>query len=526
MSNPPETLTVEPPGQSAEDTAGQAVTFTRGACLGRYVVLGSIGSGGMGDIFSAYDPELDRKVAIKILHRRVLTSEARDVAQARLRREARAVAKLAHPNVVSIYDVGTVGECLFVAMELIAGQSLAEWLEQTQPPWQRIVETFEQAGRGLAAAHRAGLVHRDFKPSNVMLAADGRVRVVDFGLARSLDPQSAEAAAVGARQEAAGSPPPDLPGSAAWTRTGLVQGTPAYMAPEQQKGQKVDARADQYSFCVALFQALYGELPSADVTQEATPSPAADKAPEAPRGRVPATVRQVLLRGLQPDPDDRYPTMDALLADLAVDPSRRRRQLIGLAATLLTAVALVLLWPRDELLCTGAERRLAGIWDVPRQTAIERIFLASERVYTKDLWSSVRRSLDDYTGIWQNQHTEVCEATHLRGEQSLEMLDRQMACLDQRLVELREVTNLFLHGEGKILQNPLDAVGSLGRLELCADRAALLGLPAPPSSEERRRQESIRAKLAQAKALEAAADYPQAANLAQQALEEAEALEA
>ncbi len=340
----------------------------RGASLGRYLVLGRLGGGGMGVVYAAHDPELDRKVAIKLVrHDAFASSEGR----ARLLREAQALARLQHPNVIAIHDVGTFGEQVFIAMEHVAGQTLTAWLGSGRP-WREIVATFTLAGRGLEAAHRAGLVHRDFKPDNVLLDAEGRVRVLDFGLARSA--QDSESPPIDPAAPTGAAAP-----VAALTETGAILGTPAYMSPEQHLGQPTDARTDQFSFCVALFEALYGLRPFAgetvatlalEVTTGRVQSP--------PRGaKVPAFVHAALLRGLRSRPDERFASMGELLAALARDPRRRvlgRLALLGAACAALAAGAGYWQWARLRLgYCTEVGERAGAPFCVGSATKLGRL---------------------------------------------------------------------------------------------------------------------------------------------------------
>ncbi|MFY0541451.1 serine/threonine-protein kinase [Nannocystis pusilla] len=286
--------------------------------VGDYRLDRRLGAGGMGIVYLAYDPALERPVAIKLMHAGLLG------ASERIRREARALARLAHPNVVSIHEIGEHDGQLFVAMEYVDGETLTDWLARhpVRPPpvWHRalprlaaverggpdlrpVLERFIEAARGLGAAHAAGLVHRDFKPDNVLVGRDGRVRVADFGIASTLD-AAAELAVT------------DDIASPLCTRAGELAGTPAYMAPEQLAGAPVDARADQFALCVALYEAVCGARPfagadlaslrSSVLTREARPAPR----------WVPAPLRAVLARGLQRDPADRFPDMAALIAAL------------------------------------------------------------------------------------------------------------------------------------------------------------------------------------------------------------------
>jgi serine/threonine protein kinase len=224
--------------------------LARGCSIGRYLIVDTLGAGGMGIVYAAYDPELDRRVALKALHASEGESSP-SAGRGRLFREAQAMARLSHPNVVTVYDVIVEGDLVLVAMELIEGESLRKWIDGARRPWRAVVDVFVQAGKGLAAAHDAGIVHRDFKLDNVLRGVDGRVKVVDFGLARS------------ARR--ADEPPPTGPGVASvpvdMTLEGQVVGTPAYMPPDQLRGAPADTRSDQFGFCVAMYEALYGVVP-------------------------------------------------------------------------------------------------------------------------------------------------------------------------------------------------------------------------------------------------------------------------
>jgi serine/threonine protein kinase len=276
-----------------------------GARIGRYIVVEWRGCGGMGVVYAAYDPELDRKIALKVLRDDGPSTAARPPIRDLLRREAQAMARLNHPHVVSVFDVGNVNDFTFIAMELIEGETLCQWLATEPRSRDQIIACFTAAGSGLAAAHAAGLVHRDFKPDNVLIGNDGRVCVTDFGLARR---------APGEPQDAADSAIAE-PG-AAEISTG-VAGTLAYMAPEQYLRRRTDARADQFSFAVALYKALYGELPFSR-SRFSKLDRRASAVRDAPRGStVPIALRQVLLRALSTDPAARYPAMTDLLAALA-----------------------------------------------------------------------------------------------------------------------------------------------------------------------------------------------------------------
>ncbi|HEV7555918.1 MAG TPA: serine/threonine-protein kinase, partial [Kofleriaceae bacterium] len=282
-----------------------------GATLGRYRLERELGEGGMGVVHAAFDPDLERRVAVKVLR----TGDSSDARQ-RLLREARAMAKLAHPNVVVVHEVGSANGRDYVAMELVDGHSLAEWIRSERRDRDEILAAFVAAGRGLAAAHAAGLVHRDFKPHNVLRSRDGRILVTDFGLARGVE-VSAIALDTTMRADQSTSPLSGL------TETGSVLGTPAYMAPEAWQGKPVGPAADQFGFCVALWEALTGERPFKGDTIEELRKLVDQGAATLDLSKLPRRLRAPLTRGLDADPARRYPTMDALLANLA--PNRRSR---------------------------------------------------------------------------------------------------------------------------------------------------------------------------------------------------------
>ncbi|MGZ6126186.1 MAG: protein kinase domain-containing protein [Myxococcales bacterium] len=309
-------------------------------------MLEPLGAGGMGLVYSAYDAELDRKVALKIL--RPGTGGAPEELRSRVQREAQALARLNHPNVTAVYEVGTFQGQVFIAMELVEGSTLREWLRENRRTVADVLEVFIQAALGLSAAHRAGVVHRDFKPDNVLVGKDGRIRVTDFGVARL----------EGRYGEAVNLPPGNSPAMAPLTAPGAVMGTPAYMAPEQIEGKPADARADLFSFCVTLYEALHGERPFAGETlQEVRAEIAAGRVrPPSAAARVPSWLRRALLRGLTYDRGRRFDSMDELLIALAGDPPVRGRKIALAVAALAIGVAYFLLKPKPP---PGASGQIA-----------------------------------------------------------------------------------------------------------------------------------------------------------------------
>ncbi|MEZ4452890.1 MAG: serine/threonine-protein kinase [Nannocystaceae bacterium] len=322
------------------------------ARLGHFALLRKLGEGGMGSVYAAYDEDLDRRVAIKILHA--------TGARTRLLREAQALARLSHPNVIQVYAVDVADAQIYIAMEYVAGQNLKEWVDGEPRPWQSIVATFIQAGRGLEAAHSVGLIHRDFKPENVLVGDDGRVRVADFGLAARRHEI----------EDLTSGPPLAFEGDL--TRTGALMGTPAYMSPEQLQGAPLTAASDLFSFCVALYCCLFGAHPFAGdtfLTRSASVIAGAVRPP--PPSAVPATLSSALIRGLAVQPGDR-PTIRELLRELerhvGDDPSLelthgRRARL--LAVTAITGLA------------AAADFWVLGRGDAPPEALTFRAFLMS-----------------------------------------------------------------------------------------------------------------------------------------------------
>lgn len=383
-----------------------------GTAVGRYVVLELIGTGAMGAVYRARDPELGRRVALKLVrperHQRGSTNP-----QARLLREAQAIARVSHPNVIAIYDVGTCGNAVFLAMELVEGGTLRDWLRGARRSWREVLEMFRRAGAGLAAAHAAGLVHRDFKPDNVLVGADGRVRVTDFGLARAAtDPHR--------DTESDDAPPQSL--AAAMTETGAIVGTLAYMAPEQMAHGVADASSDLFSFCVAFYEALYGERPFAGGTAtELYGAASHGRIQLAARGaRVPAWLRRSVLRGLCADRCDRPAGVTALLAD--IDRRQRRHRGMLLAATagaLLTVTGLVALDVREDASTAAAEAYATAteLWRTDSVVAGEAGWREALRLDPGFCEAHVRLLVESAQGVFGSD-------TQLRPNEHLEMARR------------------------------------------------------------------------------------------------------
>jgi tetratricopeptide (TPR) repeat protein len=470
-----------------------------GRVVDRYVVLNRIGKGGMGVVYAAYDPQLDRKVAIKILRPDV----ASDAPGQRLLREAQAMARVSHPNVMRVYDVGTVDDVIFMAMELVEGETLGDRLITNRPLWRECLRLFIAAGRGLAAAHAAGLVHRDFKPANVLVGQDGAVKVTDFGLARA-DNEGGVVELPAEIREQTGPTALD----AQLTRAGAFMGTPMYMSPEQLNGQRADARSDQFSFCVAAYQALYGDWPFSVTTIEALKAATAKgQIGEAPRGtRVPTWVRRALVRGLSASPEQRWPTMEALLSELERDPGVKLRQRVGGAVALgLVAVAAAsgpLLRARAREDCARAGTGIARSWTADQKAQVHRAFTATGAPFAEDVWATSERRLDSYTAAWSAMRTEACEAAMVKGTQTREQLALRVGCLDQRQKELDTLVDVLSRADAQVVRGAVGAVHALSSIESCSDVIALHSTRPPPSDPASRGKiEEARTTLAAAKSL-------------------------
>lgn len=483
--------------------------------LDHFVVMERLGEGGMGVVLAAYDPDLDRKVAIKLLRADAWGETAATKGRQRLLREAQAMARLSHPNVVVVHEVGVVEGRVFVAMEYVDGCTLGGWTRKRKRTWREVVEMYSRAGQGLAAAHEAGLVHRDFKPDNVLVGDDGRVRVTDFGIVgtRGTVLQSSESI-----EESEALIDDKTPLSVTLTREGTLLGTPMYMAPEQHERRPADERADQFSFCMALWEALYGERPFPGSTagevsramrrQEVRPPPSGTE--------VPAWVRAILLRGLCYRPEDRFPSMDALLDALGRDPlAARRRKLelggIALGFAVLAGVAVygLLRGPADGPRCANAGRALRGVWDEEVAQKVEQGFAATGSPLAAGTFTRVAALLDRYAADWVAMRTEACEATHVRGEQSDTMLALRNACLDRRLGDLRELALLFAEdAQAETVQHAVEAASSLASLGPCADRDALWNtVPPPADADTAEKVEVIEGWLSRAAALYRTGEY-------------------
>ncbi len=434
--------------------------------IGRFRILGRLGAGGMGVVYSAYDPELDRKVALKLLRPDLVEDESRgSKGTSRLQREAQAMARLDHPNVVAVHEVGRHGSQVFVAMEFVQGLTLSAWVEGDRD-WPEVVRVYCDAAAGLGAAHAAGIVHRDFKPDNVMLGDDGRVRVMDFGLSR------ADVDGVG----------PDGPvgdertfdRTAALTATGAVMGTPAYMAPEQHGARPTTPASDQFSWCVSLWEALAGERPFAGRTYgELAGNVVLGRIRDPPgTATAPRRVFDVLRRGLAVKPEDRYESMEAVARGLQQSPGRTLRRVGIGAATLAVVGGFTWSWTRPEAVgagaCDDAGDPIRASWTQTERDAVHWALLASGAPYAEATWSTVSTMLDRYAAAWSRAAETHCTAGLVESVDAT-MLERQAQCLEARRTGFEELVKVVSSAEEGIVQQAVQAVVTLAPVDACSD---------------------------------------------------------
>ena len=530
--------------------------------VGRFILLQRLGAGSMGEIYAAYDERLDRRVALKLVrHGSQLTVKAEEL----LQREAQVLAQVSHPNVVQIYDVGTHDGRLFIAMELIYGQTLTRWLDSAarlpRPQRKReILRRFIAAGRGLEAAHAAGVAHRDFKPDNVLVGDDGRVRVVDFGLARAVVEELVRAAPVEPRvgggpgaiaedcthgkteptnldepvlqsgeitapfvtdsgqpgpvgpspaqigEPAAhptALPAPRLTAATRLTETGMVMGTPRFMAPEQIRGAIADHRSDQFSFCVALYHALCGAFPfSGERPQELLTSIEGGNISLEHSAGMAAGLRKALRRGLAIDPSQRFANMGELLAALERSIRRRGGWIAG-AVLLFLGAAAVYLWPSPAAdPCAKAGDGISASWSDDRQAAVHTAFSRSNLPYADVSWRSTEQRINGYASRWRDEAVAACHVTYIDHAQSEQQFDRRMLCLERGRRQVSALVSELAAGAPEDVQRAVRAAEELPDLHACGHiENMMFGLEPPPAAAAGE-VTAVRERLTQALTLE------------------------
>jgi serine/threonine protein kinase/tetratricopeptide (TPR) repeat protein len=488
-----------------------------GETLGPYEVLEIVGSGRTGTVYRAWDPRLNRPVALKLVDAGVADEAAPAQIQARLLSEAQTLAQLAHPNVVAAYDVGTHEGRVFFVMELTDGESLHEWLSRPHTTAE-ILRVLIGAGRGLAAAHAAGVVHRDFKPANVMVSRDGRVRVVDFGLARAVGVQRVEGATghgasrdavEGARRRGAegvtatagddreatysevselGWASKTLPGSDGTSRASTVLGTPGYIAPELMRGRVADSRSDQFSFAATLFVALVGRQPFPEALDEFCAAIDTRQRPVWPRA-VPRRIRSIVGRGLALAPEDRHPSVVEMVTALEgeVSPVRRLRLALGIAGVAAASVMVPLLMPGERagaVACNMDDAAFRDIWNEDEQRALEQAFLATGRSNAGEAFGLVAERLNRFRSQWLGMRRDSCDATHVRGTQDERTMALRAACLDRAL----EATKALISALAQVQPTTIDKIAGAfpPSVDACSDVSSLASPDSLPDNPELR----------------------------------------
>lgn len=492
-----------------------------GAVLDGHLRIESLlGRGGMGVVYLAHHIDLDRQVALKLTR-----GEPSPKTRARMLAEARALAAVGHPNIVAVYDVGTLDDGIYIAMELVRGGTARSWLHEKTRTWRDVLDIYIQAGRGLVAAHNALLVHRDFKPDNILVGDDGRVRVCDFGVVGSIASRPDDAECGSSAMRASAASHARTPSIGELTAEGSVVGTRDYMAPEQEMGQAVGARSDQFSFCVALYEALfdYRQRFSQDSSRRDDAVGDDKIGPRAMR-RVPSGIRRALLRGMAADPDDRFPDMQALLVELERGRrGGRRAAALGLVASACTLSVAALLTFGGQAPCTRSADRLSSVWTAGHEQRGADAFARTGLVLAAGTWEVVASELNGYAAGWVAAHRDACEATRVHKKQSEMLMDLRMQCLADRRDALAAVVTLFERADRGIIVNATRAVAALPAVDACEDAEALRSL-APIPATARRAGRALQERISGASAAVVAGRYIEAEALGRAVLADAEVL--
>jgi tetratricopeptide (TPR) repeat protein/predicted Ser/Thr protein kinase len=469
--------------------------------LNHYVLLRRLGQGGMGIVYAAFDQKLERKVAVKLLR-----SPDNPEAQRRLVREAQAMARLSHPNVVQIYEISEIDDTVFIVMEFVNGMTLRQWLATKRRTQAEILEVFVAAGRGLEAAHGRGLVHRDFKPDNVMIRTDGRVLVMDFGLAHG---SASEFSRVNSTHGVKAGLELDL------TTTGQLLGTPAYMAPEQFNGTVTDARTDQFSYCVALWEALHGERPfTASGFQELAYAVTTGRHRKVEASDVPAWLRRIIWRGLEVNPGRRWPSFGPMLAALSADPTRRRRAVAIAVASVVAVLGIVLaLWvvrvrerADTTAACQEEGRSLERVWNQAAQARLAQAFQSTGLGFAPESWQHAQLWLGTYVQEWTEVRTRVCMATKVDRQHDEQYYALATACLDERETIFNGLLEAWVEPDSAIVARAADAASELPPISTCTSESSLARRIGAPEELDVA-VTGLRRRLQRAAALEHAGRY-------------------
>ena len=512
--------TVVDPDAASEPSLPDAPRLEPGSRLGRYEVIDLLGHGGMGAVYRAYDPELDRTVALKLL----LMGGRSERARARLQREAQAIARLSHPNVVQVFDVGRRDQAggVFIAMEFVDGPTLKQWLKREKREWREIAKVFADAGEGLLAAHQRGLVHRDFKPDNVLLDEHARAKVVDFGLAKGseslAETHSIDLASVPSVDGSAATSGLKTSGSrkplAEITQLGSRIGTPAYMPPEQIHGGHSDPRADQFSFAVALYEALFGRLPFDGTTPESYALNVLEGAvhPIPRSSDVPTRLQNGILRALAVSPSKRFASLAPLLEILRDDPARRRRRWLALTGATAAGVAIstmfLPLWRPETPAadpCAQVARAMSALWSEERRGGVASALAAVPRSFAADASARAIEGLDEVAESWSSATMSTCRGDIEQRADTSTLHAAKNLCLDRSLSRFRNLVDALESPTPESLAASNAAIGKLSfELQACSDPSYLQGMleaGTDPMSEELARVDQRLLEIEQAQDL-------------------------
>jgi eukaryotic-like serine/threonine-protein kinase len=487
-----------------------------GEALGRYVVIERLGAGSMGVVLRAYDPKLRREVALKQV--RSARNHRFEEAQASLLREAQALARLSHPNVVTVFDAEATDRGVCLAMEYVPGSTLRDWSRARARPWPELLDMMLAAAHGLAAAHEKGIVHGDFKPENVLVGSDGRARVTDFGLARGVDHAADPDHRSGRSFDG------DTP-----TEPGAIMGTPAYMSPEQHAGVVADARSDQYTLCVSLWEGLYGKRPFSGPDLEGLAAAKRRGPPARPRG-APAWLHAALARGLSVDPQARWPSVEALLDALSIARVRSRRRKLWIGAGMLALVGGVLVaWEHGKqtqrvAACERAGAEIEEVWNVQASKALRDALMATGMPIAETTHDKLVPWLDRFAEAWSSTRQSLCEQAEIERTWPSELVAGAVACLDERRDALAGLLDVLREPDEVTVHRAVPAAAGLPPVVGCVDRHTAARQPPSAPDAIVGSVAAARRELMRVTGLAAAGRYAEGLTRAQALLEEAESL--
>lgn len=475
--------------------------------IGRFTIDKELGRGAMGVVFLADDPDLHRRVAIKFAH---TPSSLQPDDEERMRREAQSLARLSHPNVVSVYETGLHNKQVYIVMEYVDGQTLVDWQCSSTPSTSEILSAFARAGEGLYAAHRAKLVHRDFKPGNIMISRTGEVKVTDFGLVRISDDLSMPV-------------PPDH-ATTNLSLTEQVIGTPAYMAPEQLQGTAASFRSDQFSFCVALYEALCGRRPFVGHTIGELKDNMEKEADLSLLPPLQSSIRRALKRGLAVEPNERYDSMRELLKGIRLRPSRWKLAMPALAASGLLVFGISSLGVDvKSKACSGVERRSEELWTDKIRATTKAAFLAIDAPFAQSAWKAIDSRLKTRTTQWKELATAACHDA-LDSGQSPKLTELRASCFDRRWSDIQKLGIVLSSiDSAEVLQLAQETEQALKPIADCSDIDVLQRGAIPPQSV-RARVEALDDELSRIAILENAGQNALAREAIAKALSEVQTL--